>query len=310
MTTLAILCSGQGFQAANMFDLVADAPEAAPIFAAAVVVFGGRDPRAMVRDDDPGELHRNSTAQILCCTQALAAAAVLRPRLDTEVVVAGYSVGELAAWGVAGLFDAPAILRLAAARAAAMDEATREPSGLAAVRGLSRSALEALCARHGAYVAIVNAPDQMVIAGLRTALDATVADAEAAGAERVTLLPVEVPSHTPLLAGAAQRFEAVLRKEPLASRALGDRLLSGIDGAPVFDLDDGLGKLARQIAQPVDWAACMEACRAAGAMRALELGSGRALARLMGGVLGERDSRSLADFHTIDGAVRWAAKPV
>ncbi len=308
MTTLAILCSGQGFQTPDMFDLVADAPEAEPVFAAATMALDARDPRAIARDGDPEEMHRNRTAQILCCTQALAAAAALRPRLDVDLVVAGYSVGELAAWGVAGLFDPPAIFQLAAERAAAMDAATSAPSGLAAVRGLGRPAVEDLCNRHGAFIAIVNAADQMVVGGPCTALDALLAAAEAAGAERMTRLPVGVPSHTPLLAEAAVRFEAALRRQQLASRTLDDRLLSGIDGAPVFDVDEGLGKLARQIAQTVDWAACMEECRSAGAVRALELGPGRALARLMGGVIGEHDSRSLADFHTIEGVVRWTTR--
>jgi [acyl-carrier-protein] S-malonyltransferase len=45
-------------------------------------------------------------------------------------VVAGYSVGELASWGVAGLMDAKTVLNLAVARSAAMDGATLEPSGL------------------------------------------------------------------------------------------------------------------------------------------------------------------------------------
>ena len=35
MSAVAVLCSGQGFQNGMMFDLVADAPEAAPVFEAA-----------------------------------------------------------------------------------------------------------------------------------------------------------------------------------------------------------------------------------------------------------------------------------
>ena len=84
------------------------------------------------------------------------------------------------------------------------------------------------------------------------------------------------------------------------------RLLSGIDGAAVFDVGDGLDNLGKQVAQVVDWAACMEACRAAGATRALELGPGDALARMMSDVLGERDSRSVTAFRTLDGVIRWA----
>jgi len=56
--------------------------------------------------------------------------AVIGPLLPRPLVVAGYSVGELASWDVAGLMDAKTVLNLAVARSAAMDGATLEPSGL------------------------------------------------------------------------------------------------------------------------------------------------------------------------------------
>ena len=102
---------------------------------------------------------------------------------------------------------------------------------------------------------------------------------------------------------AAERFGKYLR-EFQDVRAPKARLLSGIDGAAVFDTRDGLTKLGKQVAQTVDWAACMEACRASGATRALELGPGDALARMMGGVIGERESRSVAEFRSLDGVLK------
>jgi hypothetical protein len=42
------------------------------------------------------------------------------------------------------------------------------------------------------------------------------------------------------------------------------RLLSGIDGDLVRDIETGCDKLALQICTPVDWAACLESCRAEG----------------------------------------------
>ena len=49
---VAILCSGQGSQHPAMFDLVADCPEAEPVFAAAAGVLG-QDPRRFVREAAP-----------------------------------------------------------------------------------------------------------------------------------------------------------------------------------------------------------------------------------------------------------------
>jgi [acyl-carrier-protein] S-malonyltransferase len=110
MTGTAILCSGQGAQAAGMFDLLADAPEAAAVFEAAKAVLDGRDPRDLVRQAGEDELHADKAGQVLCCTQAMAAWAVLGDLVPHPLVVAGYSVGELAAWGVARVLDAKTVL--------------------------------------------------------------------------------------------------------------------------------------------------------------------------------------------------------
>lgn len=310
MTGTAILCSGQGAQSAGMFDLLADAPEAAPVFESAKAILDGRDPRELVHQASDRDIHTNRLGQILCCTQTMAAWAVIRGRLPGPLVVAGYSVGELGAWGVAGFMDEAEVLRLAVLRAAAMDAATTEPSGLVAIRGLGRDTLDRICAAHGTYVAIINASDQMLIGGTRKALVAVVADAEAAGAKRATLLAVEVASHTPLLAAASDRFRRDLASAHMVSSLPPDRrLLSGIDGAPAFNIEAGAEKLARQIRQTVDWSACMETCRASDVSKVIELGPGNALARLMQDAAPGVDAHSVSEFHTLDGFLRWVERP-
>ena len=112
MSAMAILCSGQGYQGAGMFDLLADASEASPVFEAAKIVLDGKDPRRLVRDASNDDLHTDKVGQILCCTQAMAAWAVLSAKVPRPLVVAGYSVGELAAWGVAGLLDYESVFDL------------------------------------------------------------------------------------------------------------------------------------------------------------------------------------------------------
>jgi [acyl-carrier-protein] S-malonyltransferase len=308
MSGIAILCSGQGYQGADMFDLLADAPEAGPVFKAAKFVLDGSDPRQLVRETSKEALHADKVGQILCCTQAMAAWAVLSAKVPRPLVVAGYSVGELAAWGVAGLLDYEGVLDLAVQRAAAMDAATRQPSGLAAIRGLKRDTLGAICRTHGAFVAIVNAADQMVVGGTSEALAAVIQEAKGHGAERTTALPVAVPAHTPLLAVASDRFRQELTKARLpAEMPSGVRLLSGIDGATVFNVHAGADKLARQIKQSVDWASCMESSRAAGVTKVVELGPGNVLARLMHEFMPDGDVHSLSEFHSLPGFEHWVA---
>ena len=309
MIRTAILCSGQGAQNAAMFSLLADAPDAAPVFAAARRVLGGTDPRDLVQRVGDDAIHADKAGQILCCTQAMAAWAMIKDRLSRPLLAAGYSVGELAAWGVAGLIEVDGVMELAAQRAAAMDAATQQPSGLAAVRGLSRAVLEPICQAHGCFIAIVNAADQMLVGGTRISLAEMVHDAMAAGAEHVTALPVAVASHTPLLATASTAFRTCLAAAAIRSNLPpGLRLLSGIDGDAVFDVLDGEYKLARQIQQTVDWAACMDSCRSLDVTKVIELGPGSALVHLIRGVLPGADIHSLSEFHSLDGFVTWATK--
>jgi [acyl-carrier-protein] S-malonyltransferase len=289
-----------------MFDLLADAPEAEPVFRSARLNLDGADPRELVRCATSDALHTDKVGQILCCTQAIAAWAVLRAKIAGPILVAGYSVGELAAWGVAGLLDYGDVLDLAAKRAAAMDEATTRPCGLVAILGLTRGTLDPICQAHDAYVAIVNGEEQLLVGGTWKALEAVIRDAQAAGARRTVKLPVAVASHTPLLMSASERFRKALTEVRLPAQVPANvRLLSGIDGDAVFDVRTGADKLVRQIHQTVDWAACMESCRAAGVTKVVEFGPGNALARLMREVMPQGDVHSLSEFHSILGFERW-----
>ncbi len=88
----------------------------------------------------------------------------------------------------------------------------------------------------------------------------------------------------------------------------GYRLLSGIDGETVWDMETGREKLARQIATPINWAACLESCRAAGAGRALELGPGTAMSRMAARVFPEGYARSTEEFRTLAGLRAWLSR--
>ncbi|KVU30474.1 malonate decarboxylase subunit epsilon [Burkholderia ubonensis] len=307
--TLAILCSGQGGQRADMFDLtgagVTNQTDA--LFAHAGRLLGG-DPRTWVRDAAPFALHENRAAQILCTLQALVAAALLEAAWPRRRCIAGYSVGEVASWSVAGLIDPHDALDLADARARAMDAASGGDERMAFVRGLPRDHLARLCADHGAAIAIANPGDAFVIAGRRDDVDAAAADALRDGALRVAPVGVRIASHTPRLAAAVPAFRASLAAVRVLRPLPGARLFAGIDGTSVLDAADGLDKLARQIAEPVEWAACLAACVEAGATAFLELGPGRALAEMAAGAYPALPARSLADFRSIDGATQWLAR--
>ncbi len=304
--TLAILLSGQGGQHPAMFDLTADWPEAAPVFEAAKPLLG-MDPRDLAKSGEG--LQGNRTGQILCCVSALAGWSVIAAAKPGRAIVAGYSIGDLAAWGVAGRLDPATVLRLAAARAEAMDAASGEGFALAGIRGIGLQTLTDLARSHDGHLAIRNAPDSFVVGGRRDALEHLCREAMERGAQRAVVLPVATPSHTPLLKTASSRFRDLLAKaelhRPLPSAP---RLVSGLDGAPVFDARTGLDKLARQISETIDWAACLEACGEYGADHVIELGPGHALATMAQAALPAARVHALDAFRTLDGVLDWIGR--
>ena len=301
---VAILCSGQGRQHPAMFDLIADSPEAEPIFVVAASVLG-QDPRRYVREAAPADLFSDLSGEILCCTQALAVWAAFDASRPARAVIAGYSIGELAAWGCAGALDAPGVLRLAQRRAGLLDAVAPPNAGLAAIIGLRGFALEPILARHALSIAIINDVDSFVVGGLRAGLEAACEEAAAGGARRTVILRVAVPSHTPLLSEATERFRPMLREAPPRLPPAGYRLLSGIDGETIYDVGSGIDKLARQISTTIDWAACLESCRSAGAEVALELGPGTALSRMASALFPDGRARAVEEFRTLAGVRTW-----
>jgi [acyl-carrier-protein] S-malonyltransferase len=303
---LALLCSGQSWQASGMFALTGDIPDAAALFSHAATLLGGYDPREIVSTETHEVLHRNRIGQILCTLQALAAAAALREVMLDRVVVAGYSIGELAAWGVAGAMDGTDTLNLAAKRAEAMDAAASPDEGMLFVRGLPRAVIDRLCLIHGVAVAIVEPGDAFVLGGSRTALKDMSVETKAIGATRSVDLPVGVASHTRLLALASPAFCSNLSQVRVAELPIpGMRILSGIDGSPVLDAKAGLEKLAAQISQTVQWSACLQGCIESGATAFLELGPGSALSKMAASAYPDVASRSLGEFRTLQGVRAW-----
>lgn len=298
--TLAILCPGQGSQSPAVLQSLAGEPAAREIVALfeAVVGMSLRDVAELPAD----QCQANRLAQPLVCATALASFAVLRDALPEPAVFAGYSIGELAAYGCAGWLSAQDTLRLAAARAAAMDAAWEAPMAMGAVRGLDGSRLAALLGGKTAHVAIRNGADRFVVAGEAQAVRAVLAAAAAAGAG-TTPLDVQVASHTPLMRAAVESFRGALEASSLAAGE--GRILAGVDGTPVLTRTRALDTLSSQLERAVDWAACMNGLREAGVGVALELPAGSDLSRLVREHGACPETRAVAEFTSREGLLSW-----
>ena len=178
--------------------------------------------------------------------------------VDKETVVAGHSVGEIAAYAIAGVISADDAVALAATRGAEMAKACAdEPTGMSAVLGGDEAEVLARLEQLDLVPANRNAAGQIVAAGRLSALEKLAEDPPAKA--RVRALGVAGAFHTEFMASALDGYAAaaqnVATSEPTAV------LLSNRDGQPVSSAADAIEKLVAQLTRPVRWDLCNETLR-------------------------------------------------
>ena len=303
--SVAIVFSGQGNQHPAMLSWLEDDAS----LSAMNSQLGVSDWRAALADADWART--NAHAQVLITTTALAAWSRIASRLTSASIeidgIGGYSVGELAAGAAAGVIDIEHAPRLAAQRAAFMDEASRSlAGGLCGVTGLAATEVDAVLLGTPVSIAIRNSDDSVVIGGPlgEDALDAVEAALAARGA-RCTRLAVSVASHTPLMRSAAQAFGNALSTAGLRTPTLA---LFDSDANRVWTADQAGAGLARQIDHTVRWDEVMDQLAARGPSCVLEIGGGQVLARLWQQRHPSIPARSADEFRTLDGVLAWIGR--
>lgn len=292
---LVVLFSGQGGQTAgHLSELRADAETNARLPALDAL-----------RSDD---LDSNVIAQVAISALHALRWRRLAPRLPRPQLFAGYSLGELSAFSVARGLTLKDWFDLAARRAALMDAATAQPSGLLAVQGLTEAALCAALDGSGCSIAIRNGDAHFVVGGASTALIELEHALPARSARRCVRLAVHTPSHTPLLAAAQAPLAEALA--PWASGRLSVPVIAGIDGRVQRDAADAVRTLAAQVAQTIDWSTCMDTVLEYAPDAVLEIGPGNALSRMLAERAPGLPVRSVDDFGDAAAAVDWLGRVV
>jgi [acyl-carrier-protein] S-malonyltransferase len=291
---LLLLCPGQGDQHAGMFDLARTNP------AASALIDGLLNMQPPTGDD----IFANRTAQPLIVTATLGMWQAIRDFAPPPALVAGYSIGELSAYGVAGAITPEQAVTLATQRAQWMDDCQQAAPGqaLVSITGLTLATAGKLASAYGYHVSIETGEDTCIAGGPGAQADHLLQAIEAAGA-RGKRLPVAVASHTPYMQGAVAPLAQAVRAT--AFQTMQAPVLAGIDAATVHDQARAVETLSRQLAEPIRWLACMDAAAEAGITVALELGPGGALSRMLQNRHPHIATRSVADFRTLDGIRKW-----
>ena len=207
------------------------------------------------------EITNTAIAQPLIVAATLLAYEELAKRellADSEVVVAGHSVGEIAAYAIAGVISADDAVALAATRGAEMAKAcANEPTGMSAVLGGDETEVLARLEQLDLVAANRNAAGQIVAAGRLSALDKLAEDPPAKA--RVRALGVAGAFHTEFMASALDGYAAAVQNVAIAEPTA--VLLSNRDGKPVSSASDAIEKLVAQLTRPVRWDLCSETLR-------------------------------------------------
>lgn len=303
--SLAVICSGQGAQEPGLF---ASFPFSAKGLAVKkrILDAGCLEPAvaAWLEDPsaDPDAIFQNHFSQPLISLWQLMVWAELS--LPVPHVFAGYSLGELSAYGCAGALKPEDVVRLAGIRARAMDAAGA--GELIAVTGLEAGAAGEIAGRHAGYLAIVLGPDHCVL-GVAPGKAAAAADElRAAGAGMASILSVSVPSHTPFLDAAVGPFRAALAG--VAWSAPASPVLAGIDSSKVSSATRMHESLPEQIHRTVRWDLVQQRIKEEECRIVLELGPGSQLAHALMGGRFVADARSTAEFRSADGISEWVQR--
>jgi [acyl-carrier-protein] S-malonyltransferase len=171
------------------------------------------------------------------------------------------------------------------------------PGAMAAIVGLPDERLPDLVAAgaaHGTFgIANRNSPGQVVVSGVRPAVEAAAAAAKGLGAKRAIVLPVSVAAHSPLMASAAAGMRTVLAGVAFHEPRV--RLLANADARLLATGEACRVELVDHLTTGVDWIAVVDAMRSAGVTRFVEVGPGRVLSGLIRRIAPDAETIPLDD---------------
>lgn len=297
---LAITCPGQGAQKTGFLSSFLELDT----FSAQIdelSTASGIDLRLHGTESDDETIKDTAVAQPLLVASAIACAAELG---ISPAVVAGHSVGEIAAAQIAGIFtpaDAMAFVKVRADGMAAAAAAI--PTGMSAVVGGQPEDVLAAIEAAGASPANVNGGGQTVAAGSLEALEALAENPPERA--RVISLAVAGAFHTEFMASATADLSAAASAMEVSDPTVS--ILSNSDGTSVETGREYVDRLVKQVTNPVRWDLCQESLLNTGITGMIELVPGGTLTGIARRAMKGVETFAIKSAADLDGAREFAA---
>lgn len=277
MGKIAFVFSGQGDQYPGMGkELAEKEPAAAAVFQMCDEIRPGTSVQCFSGTEE--ELKETKNTQPCLFAMELAAASVLLSKGVKPAAAAGFSLGEVTAATVAGVFDHETGFCLVCKRGELMQrQAEKFDTAMAAVIKLPAENVIDLCAGFtDVYPVNFNCPGQTTVSGLAFRMpDFSAAVRDAGG--RALPLKVKGAFHSPFMKEAAEAFAEVLSTAEVRERTA--RLYSNLTGEAYTE--DVRGLLAQQICSPVQWEKTVRNMIADGVDTFIEIGPGKTLTNMI-----------------------------
>jgi [acyl-carrier-protein] S-malonyltransferase len=215
--------------------------------------------------------------------------------------MAGLSLGEWTALHLAGAISFEDALRLIEARGRFMQESCEEqPGGMVSVVGLTAEQLIPVAQKAGVEIANINSEQQIVLSGDKLAMIDAEKLANEAGAKKTIPLKVAGAYHSRLMAGAAQKLDAMLTEATFISPRV--TVVSNVTALPHGGPAAIRETVIRQITSPVRWVECINWFKTeAGVTDYTEFGPGKVLSGLIKRIDREAVLRNMQDASTLAG---------
>ena len=239
------------------------------------------------------ELKETKNTQPCLFAMELAAAEVLIEKGITPNAVAGFSLGEVVAATVAGIFDSKTGFKLVCRRGELMQkEAAKFETSMAAVVKLTPEQVKKLCQKHdNVYPVNFNCPGQITVSGLSSEMPGFFADVKNAGGRAIPL-KVKGAFHSPFMNEAADAFAKEIKGAKINKSKI--TLYSNITALPYGD--DVTELLSKQICSPVKWEKLIENMILDGIDTFIEIGPGKTLVNMIKKIEPQVNAYSVIDY--------------
>ncbi|MFB0846528.1 ACP S-malonyltransferase [Paenibacillus oleatilyticus] len=302
MNKIALIFPGQGTQYAGMGKKLFEQETCARAVYEEIDEALGFSLSGICFNGDETQLMDTQYAQPAIFAYSVAQFRVMEERWNIRPYYgAGHSLGEYSALCCSGALSIEDAVRTVYHRGKLMKEAAQTDGAMAGIIGLDLTSVEEICSDISTdtslvVVAAINSHQHFTISGHRSAVNEATQRIQKRGGG---VIPIRVSGafHSPLMITAAVELREVLVKKRFARMRW--PVLSNVTGLP-HTIADLVQRLVEQMTEPVQWQACMNYLEEKGVRRAVELGPGDVLKKLVGPLVSIRILSHDSDFAMLE----------